>query len=152
ITLSDVKTVQALGLVDQSAPSVPMDSGTDPVVERLIDRVLVLQEVERYAPTPPDDKTIDADVERIAHALGSDAVLHDRLQSLGVSPAWLRQFVTDALRIHAYIDQRFGNVVQPTDEELEAYFRDHRSQFAGRDVNDAAVQAEARAAIVAERR
>jgi hypothetical protein len=56
------------------------------------------------------------------------------------------------MRIRAYVDQRFGNVVQPTDEELEAYFREHQSDFAGKDANDAAVQSTARTAIVAGRR
>ncbi len=88
----------------------------------------------------------------IAQANGSAAQVEERLHELGVSPAWLRQWATDSLRIRAYVDQRFGNVVQPTDEELEAYFREHQSDFAGKDVNDAAVQSTARAAIVAERR
>jgi hypothetical protein len=152
ITMSDVRTINVLHLLDPSSPASPVEAGRDPVVEHLIDRFLVLEEVERYAPAPPDDKAIDARLGVIAQANGSATLVEERLHELGVSPAWLRQWATDSLRIRAYVDQRFGNVVQPTEEQLEAYFREHQSDFAGKDVNDAAVQSTARAAIVAERR
>jgi hypothetical protein len=152
ITMSDVRTVTVLHLLDPSSPASPVEPGRDPGVEHLIDRILVLEEVERYAPAPPDDKAVDARLGVIAQANGSAALVEERLHELGVSPAWLRQWATDSLRIRAYVDQRFGNVVQPTDEELEAYFREHQSDFAGKDVNDATVQSTARTAIVAERR
>ena len=152
ITMSDVRTVTVLHLLDPSSPASPVEPGRDPGVEHLIDRILVLEEVERYAPAPPDDKAVDARLGVIAQANGSAAQVEERLHELGVSPAWLRQWATDSLRIRAYVDQRFGNVVQPTDEELEAYFREHQSDFAGKDVNDATVQSTARTAIVAERR
>ena len=152
ITMSDVRTITALHLLDPSSPASPVEAGRDPGVEHLIDRILVLEEVERYAPAPPDDKAVDARLATIAEASGLAAQLEERLHDLGVSPAWLRQWATDSLRIRAYVDQRFGNVVQPTDEELEAYFREHQSDFAGKDVNDATVQLTARTAIVAGRR
>lgn len=152
ITMSDVRTISALGLLDPSSPSSPVEAGRDPIVEHLIDRILVLEEVERYAPAPPDSRAIDARMAAIAQANGSQAQLETRLHELGVSDAWLRQWATDSLRIRAYVDQRFGSVVQATEEELEAYFREHQSEFSGRDVNDAAAQSTARTAIVAARR
>jgi hypothetical protein len=152
ITMSDVRTINTLHLLDPSSPASPVEAGRDPIVEHLMDRILVLEEVDRYAPAPPDDKAIDARIDVIAQATGSRALVEERLHELGLSPAWLRQWATDSLRIRAYVDQRFGSVVQPTDEDLEAYFRGHQSDFAGKDVNDATVQSTARAAIVAERR
>jgi len=151
ITLSDVRTVAALGLIEQSG-ATPGDPEREPIVERLIDRVLVLQEVDRYAPAPPDDKTVDARVASIAEKNGSPARLEEKLQSFGVSAAWLRHWVTDALRIQTYVDQRFANVVQPTDEDVEAYFREHAGEYANKDVSAGPVQAAARAEIVAARR
>jgi hypothetical protein len=152
ITMSDVRTVNALHLLDPSSPASPVETGHDPIVEHLIDRILVLEEVERYAPAPPDDKAIDARLGAIGESNGSAATVEQRLHELGISSAWLRQWATDSLRIRAYVDQRFGNVVQPTDEELEAYLREHQKDFAGKDANDAAVQSTARTAVVAERR
>ncbi len=152
ITMSDVRTITALGLLDPSSPASPVEPGRDPIVEHLIDRILVLEEVERYAPAPPDDNAIDARIATIAQANGSAARVEQQLHALGVGAAWLRQWATDSLRIRAYVDQRFGSVVQPTDEDLEAYFREHQSDFAGKDINDATVQSTARTALVAERR
>jgi hypothetical protein len=152
ITMSDVRTITALGLLDPSSPASPVEPGRDPIVEHLIDRILVLEEVERYAPAPPDGAAIDARIATIAQTAGSAARLEAQLQALGVSAAWLRQWATDSLRIRAYVDQRFGSVVQPTDEDLEAYFREHQREFAGKDINDATVQSTARTALVAERR
>lgn len=152
ITLSDVRTVTALRLLDPSSPASPVEPGRDPMVEHLIDRVLVLDEVERYAPLPPDDQAIDGQLAAIVQANGSQAQLDARLRELGVSEAWLRQWATDSLRIRAYVDQRFGSVVQATEDEIDAYFREHQSEFAGRDVNQAAEQSAARAAILATRR
>jgi peptidyl-prolyl cis-trans isomerase SurA len=152
ITMSDVRTINALHLLDPSSPASPVEAGRDPIVEHLIDRILVLEEVDRYAPAPPDDTAIDGRIGVIEQATGSQALVEERLHELGLSSAWLRQWATDSLRIRAYVDQRFGSVVQATDEELEAYFRGHQSDFAGKDVNDATVQSTARAAIVAERR
>ena len=152
ITMSDVRAIKLLGLLDPSSPASPVEAGRDPIVEHLVDRVLVLEEVERYAPAPPDDKAIDARLSSIAQASGSTATIEDRLRTLGLSQAWLRQWATDSLRIRAYVDQRFGSVVQPTDEEVEAYFREHQSEFVGKDVNDATVQSRARTAISADRR
>jgi hypothetical protein len=95
---------------------------------------------------------VEAGVAGVADREGSRAALAERLKSVGASMPWLQQWVTDDLRIKAYVDQRFANAVQPSDEDLESYFREHRSEFATRDINDAAVQAEARARIVVIRR
>ena len=126
ITLSDVRTVLTLKLVDtQKDPDV-----TGAALERLVDRALILDEVDRYAPPEPDRSAVDArvaDVERLAPSADRAAWL----ASLGVSEAWLRQWLRDDLRMRSYIELRFSEIVQPTDEELENYFREHQSEFAG---------------------
>ncbi len=69
ITMSDVRTITALHLLDPSSPASPVEAGRDPGVEHLIDRILVLEEVERYAPAPPDDKAVDARLGAIARPM-----------------------------------------------------------------------------------
>src|SRR4029078_9703202 len=56
ITLSDVQTAIALALIERPPPSKTMEDGT----MRLIERLLVLREVQRYAPPEPPDADIDA--------------------------------------------------------------------------------------------
>src|SRR6267378_4134529 len=61
ITLTDVTAARDLGL--QSA-----DNAADPVraiLSKLIDRELILAEVDRYAPPEPTADAIDREVERI---------------------------------------------------------------------------------------
>lgn len=125
ITLSDVRTVLTLHLVDpQKEPDV-----TGAALERLVDRMLILDEVDRYAPPEPDRSAVDArlaEVERLGPA--------DRtawLASLGVSEAWLRQWLRDDLRMRSYIELRFSEIAQATDDDLENYFRQHQPALAG---------------------
>ena len=59
ITLSDVRIVKTLGLV-----AVPAGVDADKaILSALIDRLLVLEEVERYAPPEPDGAAVE---ERVA--------------------------------------------------------------------------------------
>ncbi len=96
ITLSDVRTALTLHLIE--TPKDPDPAGA--ALERLVDRVLILDEVDRYAPPEPDRSAVDvrlAEVER--QAPGADRPAW--LASLGVSEAWLRQWLRDDLRIRS---------------------------------------------------
>ena len=149
ITLSDVRRALALHLVDGAAAS----SGEPAALERLIDRVLILQEVERYAPPEPDRGAIDAQVRELERRLGSGE-LASRLSAVGASDAWLRQWVRDDLRMEAYVNQRFAGAAEATDEELENYFRQHPDEFTrnGQDMSEASARQLARTRVMAIRR
>jgi hypothetical protein len=71
----------------------------------------------------------------------------------GVSLEQLRRQVRDDLRIEAYLLQRFGSM-QPTDEEILAYYRDHQVAYtkngAVMPLDD--VRETVRGAIITERR
>ena len=140
ITLSDVRAVRALGLV-----SVPA-SGDPPRValDALIDRVLVLEEVERYQPPEPDRAAIDRGVAavRASHAATYESVL----TTAGLDEAFVRQWVRNDLRIEGYLGQRFAGVVEPGEDDIESYRRQHAGGT--RPLDDATV----RAAVAAERR
>ncbi len=121
VTLSDVRTARELHLIDVGAAP---DSDAA-LLDRLVDRTLVLQEVERYAPLEPDAAAVDARVRAIDARLGPRETVQATLQRLGVSEEWLRQWVRDDFRVEAYIAQRFAGSVEPTGEEIENYFRQH---------------------------
>jgi hypothetical protein len=100
ITLADVRTAMALALVD---------AGTDieRATEELVDRTLMLREVERYAPPEPDAARVEARIAEIRSRLtpaAFDAVLAEG----GFTEARLRGWVRDDVRIAAYLDQRFA--------------------------------------------
>ena len=99
ITLGDVRTAMTLGLVETSDVSV--------ATEALVQRALILREVERYAPPEPDAKTIDERISQISARVDAGQ-LATTLSTGGFTSARLRAWVRDDLRIAAYLDQRFA--------------------------------------------
>ena len=105
ITLTDVTAARDLGL--QSADNVP-----DPVraiLSKLIDRELILAEVDRYAPPEPTAEAVDREVGRIRARFPSADALAAALARSGVDEKHLLEMVRQDLRIRAYLDQRFAS-------------------------------------------
>jgi hypothetical protein len=103
ITLSDVTAARDLGL--QSA-----DNASDPVraiLSKLIDRELILAEVDRYAPPEPTAVAVDREIERISARFPSADGLAAALARSGIDERQLRETVRQDLRMRAYLDQRF---------------------------------------------
>jgi hypothetical protein len=108
ITLSDVTAARDLGL--QSA-----DGAADPVraiLSKLIDRELVLAEVDRYAPPQPTAEAIALEVERIRARFASADALASALARSGIDERQLREIIRQDLRIRAYLDQRFASALE----------------------------------------
>jgi len=122
IMQGEVKMAVRLGLAPQSTASdavaVPLDA--------LIERRLVLEEVDRYAPPDPAQTDVDRRLADVRARAGSafDSILRDS----GISVDQLRRQIRDDLRIDAYLLQRFGGV-QPSDDEIQQYYREHQPTF-----------------------
>ena len=123
-------------------------------LDRLIERRLMLIEVDRYGPPEPAFARIDARMQAIDQRIGSGARLEEILRETGMTVDQLRLYVRDNLRIEAYIQQRFGAIFQPTEDELVAYYRENPEAFTrdGRLLSFAEARADARTALLAERR
>jgi hypothetical protein len=149
IMQSDVTAVTRLGLV--RVPGAP-DPVTE-VLDRLIERRLMLKEVDRYAPPDPAEAEVDEVVADLRARVGSPAQFDAILLQTGTSLEELRRHARDDLRIESYLQQRFG-AIQPTEEEILQYYREHAADFsrdgAVRTFNEA--RDVVRAALVAERR
>jgi hypothetical protein len=104
ITLSDVVAARDLGL--QTA-----DAGADPVrviLTKLIDRELVLAEVERYAPPEPTAEAVDGEVQRVRARFESTEALEAALARSGLDEQHLRETLRQDLRMAVYMNQRFS--------------------------------------------
>jgi hypothetical protein len=104
ITLTDVMAARELGL--QSA-----GNALDPVraiLSKLIDRELVLAEVERYAPPEPSADAVDAEIAVVRARFPSATAFAETLTRSGIDEKHLRETLRQDLRIRAYEDQRFA--------------------------------------------
>jgi len=105
VTLSDVNAASTLKLV------IPAADQTDPVgavLDRLIERTLILGEVDRYEPPEPAAEEIARRYAGIAQRVGGDAGLQRVFSVTGMTPDQLRRWIRDDLRMETYFNQRFG--------------------------------------------
>jgi hypothetical protein len=108
ITLSDVTAARDLGLQ-------PADGAPDPiraVLSRLIDRELMLAEVDRYAPPEPSAEAVDREVQRVQARFPSTAAVNAVLARSGIDEKHLRETLRQDLRMRAYLDQRFATAAE----------------------------------------
>ena len=104
ITLSDVTAATNLGLQSPDGSADPVRA----VLSKLIDRELVLAEVDRYAPAEPAADAVDRDVERVRRRFPSQAAFDAALSHSGIDEKHLRETLRQDLRVRAYLDQRFS--------------------------------------------
>jgi hypothetical protein len=129
VLLSDVTAAGALGLIP--IPGDVGGSGGDEV-RQTVNRVLVLEEVERFAGVQADPAAVAARVEAIVGRAGPD--LEPLLARTGMDRALLRRLADEQIRIERYLDQRFTGAAQPTDEEVDALVREQGPAWARDDL------------------
>ncbi|MBM3779858.1 MAG: hypothetical protein FJW23_16745 [Acidimicrobiia bacterium] len=120
ITLSDARVAAALRLVE-----VPR--GEDPIVAAtrgLIERRLILREVERFAPPEPEAELLEQEVAALAARAGSESARVALGRETGLTDSALRDLARDSLRIQAYLGERFGAVTPG--QSIEEWVRDLR--------------------------
>jgi hypothetical protein len=103
IMLSDAVAAREFGFVTVA--------GADPirdVLNRLIDRSLMLAEVDRYAPPEPTTQEVDAELSRVRLRFAESDAFEAALARNGLTEGHLRQTIRQNLRIQAYLEQRFS--------------------------------------------
>ncbi len=103
IMLSDVVAIRDLGIVTPAPGGDPVGS----VLGKLIDRELMLVEVDRYAPPEPEIAEVDRELATVRARFPSEKAFGDTLARSGFDPAHVREIVRQDLRLRAYLDQRF---------------------------------------------
>jgi hypothetical protein len=149
ITLSDVRAAMALGLVS-AAPA-----GEKPeraALNSLIDRQLQLIEVNRYLPPEPAPAEVDAKVSEIRARFNDAASFQAALTENGFTPEQLRARVRDNLRIESYVLQRFGVGPEPSEEELQRFYRSNDFKRNGTERPYAEVREEVKLRLVEARK
>jgi hypothetical protein len=147
ITLADAQGAMALGLVE-SGGADELRRATD----RLIERALMLTEVERFTPSEPAVEAVEARVAVARARAATPAAFTALLAAHGFSDDRLRAWVRDDLRLQAYLDQRFAAAGVPSEQEVQAYYAEHRVEFEKGGVPYAEAVPLVRARLAAERR
>jgi hypothetical protein len=149
VTFSDVRAARQLRLIAGA------DAMTDDqVLDALIERRLTINEVSRYTSAAPPAADIDARRKAWESALPRGTTAAAALAMVGMRDAALTEWFRDDLRLAAYLDQRFTAAAQPTRQQAQAYFQEHRADFAvnGATPEFASVEPEVRRRVAAERR
>ena len=105
VTLSEVNAALLFRFVE------PPPETRDPLaygMERLIERSLVLAEVDRFQPPEPAPVEISLRIQEIEQRAGSPDAFERALAVTGSSREQLRRHIRDDLRITTYLNQRFG--------------------------------------------
>lgn len=105
ITLSDVTAALQFYLIE--APPGTRDALAY-TVDRLIERRLVLAEVERFQPPEPDPIEMTIRIDELERRAVSTAAFDKALAVTGMTRDQLRRYLRDDLRITTYLNQRFG--------------------------------------------
>jgi hypothetical protein len=125
VTLSDLRAARAFGLVPAGMPAgTPTE-----VLDSLIDRELMLGEVQRFVQPEPDRALVDRRMARVRAAFPNTAAYEQALARTAMTDARLRSVVSGNLQIEAYIEQRFGEPGQPAADQVQRYYADHPAEF-----------------------
>ncbi len=114
ITLSDVTAALQFHLVE------PPPGTADPTayaVDQLIERTLILAEVDRFQPPEPDPIEMTIRIDELERRAGSPAAFDKLLAMTGMTRDRLQRHIRDNLRITTYKNQRFGANTPPGDRE-----------------------------------
>jgi hypothetical protein len=105
VLLSDVNAALQFRQVEPPAGTA------DPLayaLDRLMERALILTEVDRFQPPEPAPVEINLRVEELEQRAGSVAAFTKALAVTGMTRDRLRRLIRDDLRIETYLNQRFG--------------------------------------------
>lgn len=105
VMLSDVTAARELALVPARGAADPVRA----VLSALIDRELMLVEVNRYAPPEPSADAVDSELAAVRARFPTAGAFDAALARSGIDIAHLRQTLREDLRIRAYLNQRFGS-------------------------------------------
>lgn len=125
ITLSDARAATAFGLVGADRPSGQIGVLTG----LLVDRELILREVQRYAPPAPSQSSIEARLDEIRKRFPDAGGFARALDLHGFTEVRLRAWIRDDLRTEAYLAQRFASASLPTDAEISTAYTRSRAEF-----------------------
>jgi hypothetical protein len=131
IKLSDIdRDLRVTGFLNREPLNMSSDA-RHKAAERLIDQVIIGDEIANGGYARPSSADVDAVLKRLEsdRFAGSDARLRQALSPYGFTEDQLRAQLLWQLEVLRFIDQRFRPGVLVTDEEVRAYYDLHRDDL-----------------------
>ena len=122
---SDVRAFIDLKLVDVTEDAEPEAT----TLTRLIERWLILDQVDRYLVADPPAVIIERQLTDVRTSFSSEAAFIRALEQVGYTTDDLRQVLRDNARRDAYLEDRFAAVRLPSDDQLREYFDAHEDEL-----------------------
>ena len=116
ITQTDVDAAVAFGVIDRQAGEP---------VKQMIDRRLILAEVNRFPPPEPDFRVVQDLMVKMKATAGPD--VNAVMKRTGVDDNRLSELARETLRIRSYVLQRFGNSAR-SEEQMARWLSDLRAR------------------------
>jgi len=98
------------------------------VLQQLIDRRLLMAEINRLS-LAPTDKEVQEAIEGIKQQLGTEAEFKKYLAANGINEPKLEDFVKEQLSYSKLAEKISSEVPQPTDTEIKDYFAKNSNQY-----------------------
>jgi hypothetical protein len=117
IMLTDVTAARDLRLETSDGAADPIRA----LLSKLIDRELMLAEVERYGPPEPGADAVEREMARVHARFASPQELADVLARSGIDERHLRETLRQNLRIRAYMEQRFTTNAERRQELIDEW-------------------------------
>ena len=125
IMQSDVLAFINLQLVDVVEDKNPEDT----TLTQLIERRIVLDEIDRYVVTDPSPMLIEQRFVDVTARFASRNALVRVLEQVGYTIDDLRQVLTENTKRDIYLNSRFSLVRLPSEDQLRDYFEENTDQF-----------------------
>jgi hypothetical protein len=125
IMRSDVRAFIDLQLVNV----VKDKNSKETALTKLIERRIVLDEIDRYVATDPSPMLIEQGLIEVEARFSSRNTFVGVLERVGYTIDDLRQVLTENTRRDIYLNSRFLSVRPPSEDQLRDYFEEHKDAF-----------------------
>ena len=125
IMLSDVRAVTELGVLVMGSN----EGSETQVISRLINRILILVEVDRFLVSEPLQIEIQRRIDELKEHHSTVESFETAWKSVGMTEERLYRLIRNNLRIDSYLLQRFTSTAEPTNAELVQYHKENQDLY-----------------------
>jgi peptidyl-prolyl cis-trans isomerase SurA len=139
ITLSDLRQAVAFNREASGGKKTGEENGRSlarETLDGLINRKLLLQEAARLRFVDVSDQEVSAELDRVRRGIGSDAAYRVFLSRSAMTEEELKEMLREQLLVQRFVQRKIDLYARVSHDDAEAYYNDHRSEYANRSFAD----------------